>query len=239
MPIYRMANLNIDIQNRYEHVARQCKDYLATTAATPDLSVSVSEEEIDAALALQPQFSRGYHESICIYRRLCTALLHHGRFMVHAAVIKYDGYAYAFSAKSGTGKSTHISLWRKYFGEGVTIINGDKPILEQVEGGFVAHGTPWCGKEGWNRNDSAPLKAICFLERSTENYIRRLTAREAVERIFHQLLRPKTAAEMDLTVSLADALLRTVPVYVLGCDISREAAELSFRTLTATNKEEL
>ena len=56
---------------------------------------------------------------------------------------------------------------------------------------------------------------------------------EAVERIFHQLLRPKNATELDLTISLTDALLRTVPIYVLGCDISREAAELSFRTLTA------
>ncbi|MBQ8350729.1 MAG: hypothetical protein IJY20_01635 [Clostridia bacterium] len=238
MPIYRIADLNIDIQNKYPHLEQQCAGYAAPADAVPDLTVSVSEEEIDAALALQPQFSRGYHESICMYRRLCTALLHHDRFLVHAAVIKYGGQAYAFSAKSGTGKSTHISLWRKYFGEDVTIINGDKPILRRADDHFVAYGTPWCGKEGWNRNDRAPLKAICFIERSTENYIRPLDAREAVERIFHQMLRPKTVSEMDLTISLTDALLRTVPIYVLGCDISREAAELSFRTLTAAKKEE-
>lgn len=237
MPIYRIADLNIDIQNKYPHLERQCAAYEAPAGAVPDLAVSVSEEEIDRALELQPQFSRGYHESICVYRRLCTALLHHERFLVHAAVIKYDGCAYAFSAKSGTGKSTHIALWRKFFGEGVTVINGDKPILHRTDDGFIAYGTPWCGKEGWQRNDSAPLKAICFIERSTENYIRPLESREAVERIFHQMLRPKTVAEMDLTVSLADALLRTVPIYVLGCDISREAAELSFRTLTAAKKE--
>lgn len=234
MPIYRIADLNIDIQNKYPHLAKQCAAYAAPQNAVPELTISVSEQEIDEALALQPQFSRGYHESICAYRRLCTALLHHRCFLVHAAVIQYNGQAYAFSAKSGTGKSTHIALWRKYFGEGVTIINGDKPILRHADGGFIAYGTPWCGKEGWNRNESAPLKAICFIERSTENYIRPLEAREAVERIFHQMLRPRTVAEMDLTVSLADALLRTVPVYVLGCDISREAAELSFRTLTAS-----
>jgi hypothetical protein len=232
MPIYRIADLTVEIQNTYPHLARQCAAYAAEDDLTPDITIAVSEEEIDRALALQPQFSRGYHESICAYRQLCTAILHHKRFLVHAAVIKYEGMAYAFSAKSGTGKSTHIALWRKYFGEGVTIINGDKPILRETDGGFIAYGTPWCGKEGWNRNDSAPLRAICFLERSTENYIRPLEAREAVERIFHQMLRPKTVAEMDLTVSLADALLRTVPIYVLGCDISREAAELSFRTLT-------
>lgn len=233
MAIYRIADLNIDIQNKYPHLAMQCAAYLAPGEVTPDITLSVGEEEIDRALALQPEFSRGYHESTCAYRRLCTAILPHRRFLMHAAVVKYDGRAYAFSAKSGTGKSTHIALWRKCFGEGVTVINGDKPILRQTEEGFLAYGTPWCGKECWHTNDSAPLRAICFIERSTENYIRPLDSREAVERVFHQLLRPKTAAEMEMTVSLTDALLRTVPVYVLGCDISREAAELSFRTLTA------
>ena len=237
MAIYRIADLNIDIRNRYPQVNRQCAAYLAPPDAVADMTLSVEEEEIDRAVALQPQFSRGYHESICLYRHLCTAMLHHRAFLMHAAVVKYNGGAYAFSAKSGTGKSTHIALWRQYIGEDVTIINGDKPILRQAEDSFIAYGTPWCGKEGWNRNDCAPLRAICFLERSTENYIRKLTAAEAVERIFHQLLRPKTAAEMDLTVSLADALLRTVPVYLLGCNISREAAELSFRTLTAHEEE--
>lgn len=233
MAIYRIANLNIDIQNKYPHVTRQCAAYLAPAETVADLTIAIPEEEIDRALELQPQFTRGYHESICVYRHLCIAMLHHHAFLMHAAVVKYEGCAYAFSAQSGTGKSTHIALWRKYFGEGVTVINGDKPILRKTDEGFIAYGTPWCGKEGWNENDSAPLKAICFLERSQENYIRRLDSREAVERIFHQLLRPKNAAEMDITVSLTDALLRTVPIYVLGCDISREAAELSFRTLTA------
>lgn len=237
MPVYRIADLHIAIQNKYPHLAQQCAAYIAPPDAVPDITLSVSEEEIDRALTVQPHFSRGYHESICLYRHLCTALLHHDRLFMHAAVIQYAGQAYAFSAPSGTGKSTHIALWRQYFGEGVTIINGDKPILRRTEDGFIAYGTPWCGKEGWQRNTCAPLKAICFLERSTQNTIRRLDSSEAVDRIFHQMLRPKTVAEMDLTLSLADALLRTVPIYVLGCDISREAAELSFRTLTGNDKE--
>lgn len=233
MAIYRLADLNIDIRNRYKHTSVQCAGYIAPEGSAPDVTVAVPEEAHAKLVAEKPQFGPGYLESIEIYRRLCTAILPYDAFFVHAAVVEVDGRAYAFSATSGTGKSTHISLWREYFGDRVQIINGDKPILRRRDGQFIAYGTPWCGKEGWNQNRSAPLAAICFLERSEDNYIHPLTPEKAVDRILGQLLRPKTAKEMDMTLALTDSLLRTVPIYVLGCNISREAAELSFNTLTA------
>lgn len=234
MAFYRIADFVIDLRNRYEHVATQCRNYVAEEGAIPDFSVEVSEAEIDAADAEAPGFSRGYHESICMYRKLCTEILHYDAMLMHAAVVAVDGQAYAFSAKSGTGKSTHIMLWRRRFGERVTVINGDKPILRLKEGRIIAYGTPWCGKEGWNTNSSAPLGALCFLERSPENSIRQLNSAEALDRMIHQLLRPRGAAEMELTLRFTDVLLRTLPVFLLGCNISDEAAELSFRTLTST-----
>lgn len=237
MAVYRIADFNIALENRYPHITRQCAAYAAPEGTVPDLTVAVSEEELRASIATRPEFSPGYHESICMYRRLCTVLLPRGAFLMHAAVVETGGRAYAFSARSGTGKSTHISLWHRVYGDAVTVINGDKPLLRQIDGTFYAYGTPWCGKEGWNTNRRAPLSAICFLERSETNRIRPLSADEAVERIFHQLLRPREAAEMDMTLSLTDALLRAVPVYLLGCNISEEAARLSYETLTGTKKE--
>lgn len=233
MALYRIADFTIELRNRYEHTAKQCAAYLAPVGATPDFSVEVSEEEIDASISEAGKFSRGYHESICMYRHIATEILHHGGMLMHAAVVEVDGHAYAFSAKSKTGKSTHISLWRECFGERVHIINGDKPILRIRNGRIYAYGTPWCGKEGWNANTCAPLTALCFLERSPDNYIHPLESSAALDRIIHQLLRPRDAAEMDLTLQFTDLLLRNVPTFVLGCNISHEAAELSFHTLTA------
>jgi hypothetical protein len=237
MAVYRLADLNIEILPRYQHILHQCKDYLAPEGSVPDLRVEVPEEELARVMKENPGFGPGYLESIEAYRRLCTAILPFDAFFVHAAVVEVDGRAYAFSATSGTGKSTHISLWRECLGDRVHVINGDKPILRHREGGgFTAYGTPWCGKEGWHENRSAPLSGICFLERSPENYIRPLSPAEAVDRIFSQLLRPKTRREADLTLTLTDLLLREVPIWVLGCNISREAAELSFRTMSAQSK---
>ena len=237
MPFYRIADFTVEFQNRYPRLERQCAAYRlpdGTGNATPDFRISVSEEEIDASEKESPGFSRGYHESICMYRKLCTCILHRDAMLIHAAVVACDGYAYAFSAKSKTGKSTHIALWRRCFGDRVSVINGDKPILRlHADGQIFAYGTPWCGKEGWNTNTSAPLAALCFLEQSPENRIRPLSSSEALDRILHQLLRPRNAAEMDLTLRFTDILLRKVPIFLLGCNMKPEAAELSFRTLTA------
>ena len=230
--IYRIADLNIEIKSRYDFVTRQCAAYVAPEGAVADFSVTVSDEALAASHAQGPEFSLPYHESLCVYREICKKMLSYGGFLLHAAVIEVDGRAYAFSAPSGTGKSTHIALWRRYLGERVQIINGDKPILRYKDGSFIAYGTPWCGKEGWQRNASAKLAAISFLARSEENYIRRMESEEAIDLIFHQLLRPKAAAEMEATLALTDALLRKVPIYRLGCNISEDAARLAFETLS-------
>ncbi len=230
--IYCIADMTVEIRARYDYVTRQCADYLAPPGAVPDFTVEIDDKTLAASQKEAPDFSIAYHESLCVYRAICKEMLAHGGFLLHAAVIEVDGRAYAFSAPSGMGKSTHIALWRRLLGGRVQIVNGDKPILRYRDGRFIAYGTPWCGKEGWQRNTSAPLEAICFLERSVENRIRRMTSAEAIDHIFHQLLRPKTATEMDATLSLTDTLLREVPIYLLGCNISEDAARLAYETLS-------
>ncbi len=232
-----MANLSIRICNQYHYVRYLCRDYIVPYVETPDLVVSVTEQEIQEEIAVSECYATpDYAESVCMYRKICQQLpLLFQAFLMHCAVIEYEGQGYAFAAASGTGKSTHISLWQKKFGEGVRIINGDKPIMRFVEDRLYAYGTPWCGKEGYNINASVPLKALCFLERDTTNRISRITPKEAVTRVFHQVLTPSDVETLDAFLPLLDRMLREVPCYVLGCNISEEAAEVSYRGMSVDN----
>ena len=76
-----------------------------------------------------------------------------------------DGQAVLFTAKSGTGKSTHTKLWRDLFGERAVMVNDDKPLLRILKDGVLVCGTPWDGKHRLSTNCALPLKAICILER--------------------------------------------------------------------------
>ncbi|WP_294361809.1 hypothetical protein [uncultured Senegalimassilia sp.] len=190
----KLAGVLIAVETRYAFTERLCADYIVDVS--PDecaFAVSATPEEI-AAENDEGAFSPAYCESLALYRKICTRMPSYDAFLFHAAVISYAGRGFAFAAKSGTGKSTHIAQWMRALGDNVTVVNGDKPILRwqrgeglgaeagavpgktsdgeraedagsQPSGAFVAYGTPYNGKEGWGQNASVPLRAVCFIER--------------------------------------------------------------------------
>ena len=236
--IYEIAGLRIKIENRYDFTTKFCREYLSEDQHSKvDIVAKVTEEEFAAERSISDEFSDGYIENICLYRSICSQIPVFNRMLLHCAVLEYDGKGYAFLGRSGTGKSTHTKLWKKYLTT-PKMINGDKPILEYVEDGFIAYGTPWRGKEAWGIRASAPLCGLCFLEQAKENSIRKLSPSEVSSRLFGQILLPESEDNVISTLELADKLIATTPAYLLKCDISREAVALSFEAMTGLSFEE-
>lgn len=230
----RIADLNIAIKNRHPQLKEFCRDYLTDKA--PDLLVEASENEIFAErelslASLGKRISEAYAESVCVYREICRRLPNYEAFLFHSSVVEYGGRAYAFAAASGVGKSTHASLWLNRFGKDARVINGDKPIFRFKDGKLFAYGTPWCGKEGMNVNDTAQLSSICFIERGQSNEIRKIDSAEAVARMLYQVLPPRSEQEADSLFPLLEKMLSAVPCFVLKCTISSEAVEVAYNAL--------
>ena len=133
---------------------------------------------------------------------------------------------------SGTGKTTHVRLWRQYLGSRVTVVNGDKPFLSLEPDGTVrVWGSPWAGKERWQSPISVPLCGVCLLERGTDR-ICRLPPAQALTPLFRQTYHRDDPALEYLTLGFLDALLRRVPVYRLTCGMTDDAVRCSFEALT-------
>ncbi len=227
----KLADFVIEIKNKYEHIEILCKNYL-TDEENVDFSVECTDEEIlFEATNVDEQYSKGSLESLAVYRKICTKIVENDAFLMHSAVIEVDGNAYAFLARSGTGKSTHIALWRKTLGEKVQIINGDKPIYRYIGEDLFVYGTPWCGKEGWNRNARAKLKALCFIERSEENSIEKLTPKETVTRVLKQVFIPEPTPMASKTLDLVEKMIKDKQSWLLKCNISAEAATVAYNAL--------
>ena len=157
--------------------------------------------------------------------------------MLHASAVVLDGNAYCFSAHSGTGKSTHTAQWLEHFKDrNPFIINDDKPAIKLEEDGFKVYGTPFSGKHDISVNTAVPLKGIAFIERSNTNSIRRLEPREVFSLLLNQTVRPKDEAKLDKLCELIDKLLTQVPVYLLRCNISHEAAQLAYDEMSGNNE---
>ena len=177
-----------------------------------------------------------------LYRFSIEEFPKHGSFIVHAAVIEYDGLAYAFMAPSGTGKSTHIKLWMDTFDPDATVINGDKPILRlhktpKGEPQITACGSPWAGKEGWQANTSAPLAGLCFLTRGNTDTCHRISPTEAFDSAVRQIYMPSDPVSAVRTLDFVDVLLQTVPLYRLSCTMNKTAVKASFEAMTGRDFE--
>ncbi len=230
--IYEIAGLRIQIENTYSFTDNFCQEYKSEDQFSPvDLTARVTKEEFLQEKELSPGFSDGYIENICLYRSICLQIPQFQRMLLHASILEYDGKGYAFLGRSGTGKSTHTKLWLKYI-KNTSIVNGDKPILEQALNQFYAYGTPWQGKEGWGEKCKAPLLGLCFLEQAKENSIRKLSPAETASRLFLQILIPQKEEDAIATLDFADKLIQKVPAYLLSCNISEEAVKTSFEALT-------
>lgn len=247
MFLIKIAGVTVGIDNRYDYIEWLCRDYVVT-GELPAFTVGVSKKEIRQEIERELEREkermsvwrqRQYRpicESLCLYRKLSLNMVDCNAFLMHSAVIEVDGQAIAFAAKSGVGKSTHVRLWRERFGEGVHIINGDKPIYRFIDGQLYACGTPWRGKECWGENRMAPLKALCFLERAEEDSIGPLAPGDALDRLFHQLLLPREPERMDRFLALVDRMLETVPCWLLRCGKTPAAAETARRALNGGDR---
>lgn len=155
-----------------------------------------------------------------------------GEGVLHSSSILYQGVAIAFSAVSGTGKSTHTGLWKKYYGDQVEILNDDKPAI-RFEGELpYLYGTPWSGKTEWNQNASAPLRAIFFIKRDTMNWVEPIGMAERMYNLTNQLNLPAYDEELcEKTALFAQKLALSVPMYYLHCNMEREAVEVVRREL--------
>ncbi|MBO4811032.1 MAG: hypothetical protein J5552_05635 [Prevotella sp.] len=157
---------------------------------------------------------------------------YHDTLLVHASAIEYEGKAYPFIASSGTGKSTHTSLWLKYI-EGAHLLNDDNPILRIVDGEAFLYGSPWSGKTPCYRNRRARLGAVSRIERALENSVEKLKPVSA----FASLLPACSSMKWDTTIydnlcTTVTRIIETTPIYTVHCLPDEGAARLSHKILT-------
>jgi len=157
------------------------------------------------------------------------AILHDG-FSLHSSAISCSGKGVAFSAPSGTGKSTHTSMWEKYYG--AIVLNDDCPVILNEGNNARIYGTPWSGSSDKAVNSSAPLSAIVILEQAGQNSIRELSNAEAIPLLLPRIFLPYwNASMMDLALQKYEKIISDVPKYLLKCKPDREAAEMVYQCI--------
>lgn len=234
MAIYDIAGLKVNIVNPKGRTAKQAIPYLAENQDENqhiDIVIDVDEKRVLDAMKEHPELVQDDWEYMLTGSDFYTELLRFNGILLHSSCIVVDDKAYAFSADSGTGKSTHTQLWLKHFGSRAYMLNDDKPAIRLIDDKVYACGTPWSGKYDYSSPRVVELAGICFLERSEENWIKRADTGRAVFNIFSQTLRTLNADKMDNLFDVLEQIFAKVPLYELGCNISEEAMLTSYNAM--------
>ncbi len=229
-----LAGIVIKIYHRYEFIRKICEEYTVKDDVEAFFSVTVTDEDIQKEKEIcEEVFSDGVYEATCIHRAIVNQMVKYGRILIHSAVIAVDGQAYVFMAKSGVGKSTHIRQWMGLFGKRAFVVNGDKPMYSfDANDKLIVHGSPFKGKEGWGKNISVPVKAICLLERGEKNEIKEASKKEILDKIFNQVLIPNDSENILKFMKILDKMVNEIPFYRLKCTISQDAARVAYEKMS-------
>lgn len=223
-----------------------CESYLCD--AMPELSVELisqdiafEQEAIDRERAYEGLPARKMEdyllERTALQRKIAEKLFEFNTLLFHGSVVAVDGEGYLFTAKSGTGKSTHTRLWREMLGDRAVMVNDDKPFLQVRSDSVQVYGSPWNGKHKLGNNIDVPLKAICILERGEQNEICRITAKEAVPMLLQQSNRPLQSRLLPKYLDLLEQIAEKTAFYRLKCNMDPEAALISYQTMSRDVKE--
>lgn len=232
-----LAGVNIHVSAVFPKVRYYCREYLTEEPADIFVQVSMEDLRLEQERSAREDIKEGkpvqdyppyYLETLAVYRKIALAMLDYNTILFHGSAICVDGEAFLFTAKSGTGKSTHTRLWREHFGNRAVMVNDDKPLLKIQDNQVFVCGTPWNGKHGLGANMMAPLKGICILTRAEENSIQPISVEQALPMLLQQSYRPPNPVDMGKLLKHLETVSKHVGLYLLGCNMDPQAAVVAY-----------
>ncbi|MBQ4301691.1 MAG: hypothetical protein II769_01120 [Oscillospiraceae bacterium] len=180
----------------------------------------VSIPETDWQEYLQSGMEDCAHTEYSMLTAHCSdALLAFDCVILHAAALRWRDRSWLIIAPSGVGKSTQTRNLQTLLPGEVSVICGDRPVLERCGGAFRVHPSPWNGKENWHGAEAAPLGGLILLRRGPENRLYALREDEAILNLYVAFIQTSASVEAVTKVAdLEDGVLRAVPTWLLVSD---------------------
>lgn len=231
---YSFANEVFEIDSVYDYFHEFAKEYVCSSK--PQHLIKNTKEEIEEWERTHDDakgFTLEYLETLLIHAKIASLIALKNKFIFHGSAIYVDSpeNGYIFAAKSGTGKSTHVQILRKVFGDRICVVNDDKPFLVNCGEKFEFYGSPWNGKDRISKNTKAALKGIFIIQRSKENKVSKIESKEAVTKLITQMYFAKGIKETEVATATLIKLVKDVPCYLLEVNMEDEAARTSMKVM--------
>lgn len=152
------------------------------------------------------------------------------RLALHASLVETPQGGLLFSGVSGIGKSTQAALWVRC--RQAEQLNGDRPLLYQEAGRWLAAGSPYAGSSRCYVNRACPIRAIVFLSKAKACSLRPVPPGQAFRSLYAAtVMNLWNPTYLEQATDLLTALAVRVPCYQLACTPDERAVECLERGL--------
>ena len=223
----KIANKILDINAFNETTKKYCRDFLSDEEA--NYVITLTEEDLKNE-ALNSNDGHVYvnEEISALYRKIAELLVEDDIVVFHGSSFKVSNGGFIVTARSGVGKSTHVKLLSQYLGDEFAYINDDKPLVVIQDGYPYIYSSPWNGKERRGNNNSAPLKAVLFLNRGIDNSYKALERNEQVYfKMLSQIYLPKEKSKREKALKIIDIIMKSINFYEINVNMDISAAEMT------------
>lgn len=215
-------------------------EFKHVSEAVPRLRMTFSTDMDKAEIVIAPvgDDCDSYFLTHAIMLAFMIASCGHRALMFHSSAVIYDGKAYLFQGKSGTGKSTHSRMWLENI-PGAELLNDDNPVVRvSADGSAMAYGSPWSGKTHCYRNIAVPVGAFVRVVRAKENNLVRLKPLKAYASLTTSaFLMPFLSDKLrEVRHMTLERLVMSVPCCEIHCLPNAEAAFTCMNSLLNINR---
>ena len=190
----------------------------AYSCVSDDKSISV-KQLFDLNLINNPNYN------ILTMIHLEQLLLSVDALILHSCYTEYQNEAILFTAPSGTGKTTQANLWKKNYD--ISIINGDKCLLQKYNETYYACGFFLSGSAEECENKSMPIKAIVIVRQDKEDYIEEISDANKVGLLYSEItINDWNFDFVNKSLDLLEDLISKIPVLILHCTMEDHAAHV-------------
>lgn len=154
--------------------------------------------------------------------------------ILHCCYTEYRGQAILFTAPSGTGKTTQAGIWQRTYGS--RIVNGDKCLLQRINGRWFACGFPHHGSADECENRTLPIAAIAVVRQARTDRVEDIGPAQRLGLLYSECTvntwdPVRVTGAMDLLTDLAVQ----VPTVMLHCTMEDTAAHVLHQHIFGEN----
>lgn len=227
----KIAHKVLEINAFNETTKKYCASFLSDEKT--DYIITLTKEDLENEVTNSSKGHVYVNEEIsALYRKIADLLVEENIVVFHGSSFKVDNSGFIIAAHSGVGKSTHCNLLKEYLGDKFIYINDDKPMLEAKDNNITIYSTPWNGKERRGNNTEAPLKAIIFLSRATDNTYKKLDNKDEIYiKLLNQIYLPKQKDKREKALKVIDAILKSINFYLINVNKDISSAKMTYERI--------